>query len=127
MSIYKGNKLVAGKVYEEKDVYSTEETKTNKVWVDGKPIYRKCGYVKNIPAKTEYTLDSTLTKSSVDVAIQSGGIVTAPNNAKLFIGGYSGNDYRANLTIRSNGLIFLSSGDAYKDVHWWVEYTKTTD
>ena len=24
-----------------KDVYSTTETKTNKVWIDGKPIYRK--------------------------------------------------------------------------------------
>ena len=23
------------------DVYSTSETKTNKVWIDGKPIYRK--------------------------------------------------------------------------------------
>lgn len=24
-----------------KDIYSTTETKTNKVWIDGKPIYRK--------------------------------------------------------------------------------------
>ena len=24
-----------------RDVYSTEEVKTNKVWIDGKPIYRK--------------------------------------------------------------------------------------
>ena len=24
-----------------KDIYSTTETKTNKVWIDGRPIYRK--------------------------------------------------------------------------------------
>lgn len=27
------------------DMYSTEETKTNKVWIDGKPIYRKVGTI----------------------------------------------------------------------------------
>ena len=27
-----------------KDVYSTDEVKTNKVWIDGKPIYRKVFY-----------------------------------------------------------------------------------
>ena len=27
-----------------KDIYSTTETKTNKVWIDGKPIYRKVVY-----------------------------------------------------------------------------------
>ena len=33
-----------------KDVYSTDEVKTNKVWIDGKPIYRKvvdCGALPN--------------------------------------------------------------------------------
>lgn len=34
----------------EKDVYSTEEIRTNEKWIDGKPIYRKMvdiGILKN--------------------------------------------------------------------------------
>jgi len=38
------------------DVYSTSEVKTNKVWIDGKPIYRKTIYVNGFEA-TNY--DST--------------------------------------------------------------------
>lgn len=107
-----------------KDIYSTDEVKTNKVWIDGKPIYRKCGFIQSISAKTEKILDSTLTTSSVDVIVQNGGCITTTNGVKLFIGGYSGASYRANLTIRNNGLIFLSSEDAYNNVYWWIEYTK---
>lgn len=118
--------LVPGTV--EKEHYSTEEVKTNKTWIDGKPIYRKCGFIQNIPVNTETMLDSTLTTSLVDTVIQNGGCVTiTSNNIKLFIGGYANTEYRANLTIRSNGLMFLNSKDAYKDVYWWIEYTKTTD
>lgn len=32
-----------------KDIYSTTETKTNKVWIDGKPIYRKVIDFGNLP------------------------------------------------------------------------------
>ena len=31
------------------DIYSTNETKTNKVWIDGKPIYRKTIFVRSLP------------------------------------------------------------------------------
>lgn len=31
-----------------KDVYSTSEVKTNKIWVDGKPIYRKVIELSNV-------------------------------------------------------------------------------
>ena len=32
-----------------KDIYSTTETKTNKVWIDGKPLYRKTIFVSSLP------------------------------------------------------------------------------
>lgn len=38
----------------EEDIYSTTETKTNKIWIDGKPIYRKvieCGSLPNNSGK----------------------------------------------------------------------------
>lgn len=43
MAIYLGNDKVAGGISEQEDndIYSTQETKTDKVWIDGKPIYRK--------------------------------------------------------------------------------------
>lgn len=34
------------------DTYSTEEVKTNKVWIDGKPIYRKVVYTSNVSQTT---------------------------------------------------------------------------
>src|SRR5574344_152619 len=37
----------------EDDVYSTEETLTNKVWIDGKPIYRKVFEVASLPNNTQ--------------------------------------------------------------------------
>lgn len=37
-----GHKVSAGKVY------STSEIKTGDVWIDGKPIYRKCYYADSI-------------------------------------------------------------------------------
>lgn len=50
-------KVTANKLLElaqETDVYSTSEVQTNKVWIDGKPIYRKvidCGNLPNNEAK----------------------------------------------------------------------------
>lgn len=127
---YDGKEVIITDDYvqnEKLDIYSTDEIVVGR-WIDGKPIYRKCGVIQSIPAGTESVLDNTLTTSLVDVVVQTGGCITHPTqNVKLFIGGYSGASYRASLTIRNNGLIFLSSGDSYKNINWWIEYTKTTD
>ena len=45
-------KVTVGQLRDIKDVYSTEETMTNKVWIDGKPIYRKV-----IQFNSETTID----------------------------------------------------------------------
>lgn len=36
------------------DIYSTEETKTYKIWVDGRPIYRKVFVIQNPVSGTQY-------------------------------------------------------------------------
>lgn len=105
------------------DTYSLEEIKVG-TWVDGKPIYRKCGFVQSIPANTSPILDSTLSSSLVDVIVQTGGCVIGENEEKLVIGGYSGHECRANLSINTTGLKFRSSTVTYSNVHWWIEYTK---
>lgn len=42
-----------------KDIYSTTETKTNKVWIDGKPIYRKVFTNIPFPEEADITQDNT--------------------------------------------------------------------
>ena len=111
------------------DTYSTSEVKTNKVWIDGKPIYRKCGVYNNggTIGTGEVLLDSTLTRSYVDTVIATGGSAISPDNFMLNIGGYSGDNYRLCLGINNNGLVKKDSNNTYTKFKWWVEYTKTTD
>lgn len=55
---------------ESDDIYSTTETKTNKVWIDGKPIYRKVvsGTVANIDTWEDYAdLSSINIKSLINL------------------------------------------------------------
>ena len=107
--------------------YSTTEVKTNKTWIDGKPIYRKAGIYNNggTIGTGRVLLDSTLTTSYVDTIIATGG--SARGNMILNIGGYSGDNYRLCLAISDNGLIKMESDDTYTKFKWWIEYTKTTD
>lgn len=109
--------------------YSTTETKTGATWIDGKPIYRKCGIYNNGASTGTGTviLDSTLTSSYIDTVISTGGCGTTSSQSKLPIGGYSGDPYRTVIHPGTNGLTKASSTDAYTDFKWWIEYTKTTD
>ena len=107
------------------DRYSTTETMTNKAWIDGKRIYRKCGVYNNgeTIGTGEVLLDSTLTTSYVDTVIATGGSAMG-STMMLNIGGYSGEDYRLCLAITNNGLIKLPCDDTYIKFKWWIEYTK---
>lgn len=108
--------------------YSTTETMTSNTWIDGKPIYRKCGVYNNggTIETGKVLLDSTLTTSYVDTVIATGGsaISSYENNLMLNIGGYSGDEYRLCLAISNNGLIKMESLDTYTKFKWWIEYTK---
>jgi hypothetical protein len=107
------------------DYYSTEEEATNKVWIDGKRIYRKCGVYNNggTIGTGDVLLDSTLTTSYVDTVIATGGSAMG-STRMLNIGGYSGDQYRLCLAINNNGLTKLGSDDTYTKFKWWIEYTK---
>ena len=53
------------------DYYSTTETKTNKVWIDGKPIYRKV-LVVNQTISSDTTIPSTIPNDASDYWINYG-------------------------------------------------------
>lgn len=112
---------------EAKDIYSTEEVKTNKVWIDGKPIYRK--------VMTGTFSTSTSTQSVAHNILSLGDVITlrgiytnANNNQVGSIPMYYSNDLITTLRIDSS-YIHLSHttslhSSPYKII---LEYTKTTD
>ena len=112
------------------DVYSTTE-KVVGTWIDGKPIYRKCGYISGpveIGVSTHYLIDSVLNSSYIENIINTGGSANNNNNL-LPIGGYTDSSVRLNLGAMPNGLCLLNTNSTYtvNKIAWWVEYTKTTD
>lgn len=65
------------------DYYSTTETKTNKVWIDGKPIYRKV--VITGSASSDTTFATNLPDSVSDYWIDIGHSYFIPSNSNVRI------------------------------------------
>ena len=106
------------------DYYSTEEEATNKVWIDGKRIYRKCGVYNNTTGN-DIVLDSTLTTSYIDtvVSMDCCGICGNPE-VKTTIRGFTGDGYRLDLLVTNTGFHKLKGNISYTTLTWWIEYTK---
>lgn len=115
------------------DVYSTVETKTNKVWIDGKPIYRVVRHIwdiGNVPA-TGYsfsgtTLSGPLTNNAESII----KVVALCKNSQGSWQELTGNGEQG----PAQNFIWLSDTSAYfinggvLDGAWAIfEYTKTTD
>lgn len=108
------------------DVYSTNEIKTNKVWIDNKPIYRK-SYTGNTVKSNRIILESN---SSIDNIISAYGSATSmydwcwtiPNVA-------SGYEVYCRMTTNTRELqLYCGSNFTTSNVYVvTVEYTKTTD
>lgn len=107
------------------DVYSTEETLTNKVWVDGKPIYRKTiimdGDIHNYMSIANIPIDIIVSVSGM-MSTQDGGKFTVPwVNANLdeslcvYYPGTTDDLYIVFSKVTPTKLVIN------------VEYTKTTD
>lgn len=110
------------------DIYSETEIKTNKVWIDGKPIYRRA-----FPLFTDTETVAHTINGSQNYNVQDGTI----DNAKLLIYGTvvgKADDILCNFPgycrIFSTGaLAFYSMNNMGSciSVYMIVEYTKTTD
>lgn len=105
------------------DVYSTDETLTNKVWIDGKPIYRKVFEFANIPtAVGTATLLSSNFPIPRDKVIRMSGCTVAEANAVI-------TDFTIYIAEGDNNLYMLQGVTTGTLLHTSiiVEYTKTTD
>lgn len=109
------------------DTYSTEEVKTNKVWIDGKPIYRKV-IVNTIKKSGSNIFDlSSVGLNNVDKYIT---LKSISNGDPINEDYYTTNADLLRTLINYNGL-YIQLGTSYPSVpcliYTIVEYTKTTD
>ena len=111
------------------EYYSTEEVKTNKVWIDGKPIYRKVVNFGTLPDNAHKTVPHGI--SNVENFISITGWAKDPStdiNFNLpFVSPNS--DYCVSLIVSGNNIDVQTGRNRtnYTICYTILEYTKTTD
>lgn len=110
------------------DIYSTTETKTNKVWIDGKPVYRKV-LVINQTISSDTNIPTTIPNNASDYWINYGeSYFVASNSAHLPVV-YPhpiGVQYQITTWLGDKDTIILRLGSAQSIIKAVVvlEYTK---
>ena len=110
-----------------KEIYSTNEVKTNKVWIDGKPIYRKV-INSTCPSKsaTWATISSNL--NADEILSYTGYIEFSTSEHKLLAVGTSQFTYfQLNKTSHELQIATNDSGFFGKPIKVIIEYTKIID
>ena len=111
------------------NTYSTSETLTGKIWIDGKPIYRKVFEKEIAKTTTSYTFSTNL--SNVDkIWLNNNSFLISLNNFKKPLNAFESSSYYIRTEINDSNQIAINhtadnfySGTAYII----LEYTKTTD
>lgn len=112
------------------DVYSTSEVKTNKVWIDNKPIYRKI-VETNFTSSTGNQIIKTLSSlglNNIDTVIKMKTISQGnPIEEDYFVS--SEDTLRSFIDISNQFIVKIGNDFPTKPVKVYtiVEYTKTTD
>lgn len=107
------------------DYYSTAETKTNKVWINGKPVYRKCW--SGLDVSTNETNIGTI--DNVDIIVNIEASIsqytstsgTTLSHKKPYVRS------QADIIVQNNN-VRCKSGSGFDRINVVaIEYTKTTD
>lgn len=104
------------------NVYSTDEVKTNKTWIDGKPIYRK---VFNITSgmSTSFQIEHGI--SNLDYVELKGNIFSSStSNSPIYY--YSSTDYFRLFRDGNYIKIRYGSGNTVSRIVVILEYTKSS-
>ena len=117
-------------------MFSTDEIKTDKVWIDAKPIYRKI-YTSsdfNFTDDEQQGTSKTNISNIEDLVNISGRCKSTLYFVPLNIGKWRGDatgTWLFSALVRPNGQIVLDMGEsvysAKDNIKIVVEYTKTTD
>lgn len=110
--------------------YSTTEVKTNKTWIDGKPIYRKVINIGYLPNKNAKLTNHNI--SNIDKIIYQYAIASDSNGLTYSIPHVASPNMGNSMTmaLRSNKewvQINCSSDMTSYTAYFILEYTKTTD
>ena len=111
----------------EKDIYSTTETKTNKVWIDGKPIYRKVINIGALPNTSSKDVNHNI--SNLDKIINYYGSAQTSGGSYLCLP-YASTSSGTTVQLWANSTIVrVITGTDRTDYSGYIilEYTKTTD
>lgn len=101
------------------DTYSTSEVKTNKTWIDGKPIYRKVF----VSESDSIGFNTHLETPYIDIIVNQGVLYRRIQNDSCTPIIYKhGTGETAYITLK-----WSTAGEFGDGYSWWVEYTKTTD
>ena len=114
--------IINNNILEYEDHYSSDEIKTNKVWIDGKPIYRKVFDYGQLPNNSSVGVTHNI---PIDTPIECFGIVyrtSSPVNSWTLP--------TANIFIDlDKNQVYVTTTSDRRDLTCKaiLEYTKTTD
>lgn len=110
------------------DVYSTDEVKTNKRWINGKPVYRRVFNLTS-PSTTGQWTDYSHNIANIDEFINCKAYLKLSSGEQFFADFAESSTYYFNFVPKVN--MFSTrigfAGYANKTMRVIVEYTKTTD
>lgn len=109
--------------------YSTDEVKTNKTWIDGKPIYRKVVDLGFLGTQTQISYGN-----QIDIMTSFGGYLYQDNGENMSLIEYTSSLWRAityKITSHHTMNVLINRSDTFAWSDWKlkivIEYTKTTD
>ena len=110
-------------------IYSTEEVKTNKIWIDNKPIYRKVINCGALPNNSDKYVNVNVSNINNVINIYGIGI---SGSGTCFPLPYVYNNFNAQIELvylASSQQIRITTGQDRSGINGYVtmEYTKTTD
>jgi len=111
------------------EVYSTDEVKTNKIWIDDKPIYRKVINFGTLPNAADKFVDPNIidleriiTMRGLAYNVEDGNAFPLPNVTT------SGSQYTIDIAIINKQIRIRTAIDRTSMTAYVIlEYTKTTD
>jgi hypothetical protein len=109
------------------EIYSTNEVKTNKVWIDGKPIYRKVINTGEF-SNTEISINTGIT--NINEVVNFGGSFKRKSSQTPYFYSIDNvliDEWRINY---NTGVITIKTNNQYVAMAYGyliLEYTKTTD
>lgn len=111
------------------DIYSTEEVKTNKVWIDGKPIYSKVIVIETLSKGVDLLISHNIENSDAIWINESASFLSNVNEALGVNWFFSTSDWVRTWINKDNGSIRMKSPSNLSTLSAYitVEYTKTTD